>query len=226
MPVAAARPAPLQPHLVLVKRLLCKPHGIAAISLRDAHWWHVSLFDTAVVTEPSQEGVRRVYDALYEQLGVTGADTVRLNRSRRSAYCAVMSERLVPSVRPQPMIAVANVVQSSQWYQQVLGATSGHGGAEYEQLLVDGVMILQLHRLEVGHHHGAIADPEPIGNGVAVWFDTDDFDAAVGRIRDVAAEIVTDVYLNPNAGHREIWIRDVDGYLIVLAEAPHRVECR
>ena len=43
---------------------------------------------------------------------------------------------------------------------------------------------------------------------------------------DRAAEIVTDVHLNPNAGHREIWIRDVDGYLVVLAEAPHRVECR
>jgi catechol 2,3-dioxygenase-like lactoylglutathione lyase family enzyme len=131
-----------------------------------------------------------------------------------------MSERLVPSMRPQPMIAVADVVKASQWYQQVLGATSGHGGAEYEQLLVDGVMILQLHRLGVGHHHSAMGNPEqPVGNGVAVWFEADDFDASVRRIRDVAAEIVTDVHLNPNAGHREIWIRDLDGYLVVLAEA-------
>lgn len=120
------------------------------------------------------------------------------------------------------MIAVANVVQASRWYQRVLGATSGHGGDEYEQLLVDGVMILQLHRLDAGHHHGAIGDPErPIGNGIAVWFEADDFDPAVGRLRDVAAEIVTDVHLNPNAGHREIWIRDLDGYLVVLAETPH-----
>ncbi|MGA9309016.1 MAG: VOC family protein [Pseudonocardiaceae bacterium] len=121
------------------------------------------------------------------------------------------------------MIAVADVERTSLWYQQVLGAASGHGGTEYEQLLVDGVMILQLHRLEVGHHHGAIGDPEqPLGNGVAVWFEVDDFDAAVGRIRDVAAEIVTDVHLNPNAGHREIWIRDLDGYLVVLADS-HRI---
>lgn len=120
------------------------------------------------------------------------------------------------------MIAVADVAQTSRWYQQVLGATSGHGGAEYEQLLVDGVMILQLHRLDVGHHHGAIGDPElPLGNGVAVWFEVDDFDAAVRRIHDSAAEVVTDVHLNPNAGHREIWIRDLDGYLVVLAEAHH-----
>jgi catechol 2,3-dioxygenase-like lactoylglutathione lyase family enzyme len=123
------------------------------------------------------------------------------------------------------MIAVADVPQTSRWYQQMLGATSGHGGAEYEQLLVDGVMVLQLHRLEVGHHHGAIGDPElPLGNGVAVWFEVDEFDAAVRRIQVGAAEIVTDVHLNPNAGHREIWIRDLDGYLVVLAEAEaHRI---
>lgn len=120
------------------------------------------------------------------------------------------------------MIAVANVPESSRWYQHVLGATSGHGGAEYEQLLVDGVMILQLHRLDVGHHHGTIGDPEqPIGNGVAIWFEADDFEAAVRRIRDADAEVVTEVHLNANAGHREIWIRDLDGYLVVFAEA-HR----
>ncbi len=62
MPVIAARPTPSQPGLVLVKRLLWqllrKPRGTSAVSVRDAHWWHVSLFETAVVTEPSQEGVR------------------------------------------------------------------------------------------------------------------------------------------------------------------------
>jgi hypothetical protein len=30
--------------------------------------------------------------------------------------------------------------------------------------------------------------------------------------------IQTDVHHNPNAGHREIWLRDPDGYLVVLAE--------
>ncbi len=117
------------------------------------------------------------------------------------------------------MIAVADVEKASRWYQQVLGATSGHGGPEYEQLLVDGELIMQLHRLDVGHHHGTIGDPgQPIGNGVAIWFEADAFDAVVGRIREADALIVTDVHLNPNAGHREIWIRDLDGYLVVIAE--------
>ena len=60
--VSTAQPAPSKPRLALAKRLLWqllrKPRGIAAVSVRDAHWWHVSLFETAVVTEPSQEGVR------------------------------------------------------------------------------------------------------------------------------------------------------------------------
>jgi catechol 2,3-dioxygenase-like lactoylglutathione lyase family enzyme len=130
-----------------------------------------------------------------------------------------MTDETAPSVRPQPMIAVADVEAASRWYQQVLGASSGHGGAEYEQLLVDGQLIMQLHRLEIGHHHGTIGDPgQPVGNGVALWFETADFDAVVRRIQAVKAQIVTDVHVNPNAGHREIWITDPDSYLVVFAE--------
>ena len=130
-----------------------------------------------------------------------------------------MTNQTVPSVRPQPMISVTDVERASRWYQHVLGAASGHGGAEYEQLLVDGQLIMQLHRLEIEHHHGTIGDPaQPTGNGVALWFETAGFDAAVGRIREAGAQIATDVHVNPNTGHREIWLRDLDGYLVVLAE--------
>jgi hypothetical protein len=84
---------------------------------------------------------------------------------------------------------------------------------------VDGVLVLQLHALEVGHHHGTIGDPSlPRGNGVAVWFEVDDFDGVVDRGRAAGAEVVADVHVNPNAGHRELWIRDLDGYLVVIAE--------
>jgi hypothetical protein len=101
-----------------------------------------------------------------------------------------------------------------------VGAAGGHGGNEYEQVLVDGGMVLQLHALEVGHHHGRIADPDlPLGNGVAVRFETDDFDAVVRRSQKAAAEVVADVHVNPNAGHRELWLRDPDDYLVVFAEA-------
>jgi Glyoxalase/Bleomycin resistance protein/Dioxygenase superfamily len=57
-----------------------------------------------------------------------------------------------------------------------------------------------------------------LGNGLALWFTTEAFDAAVDRIRHSGAEIVTDVHVNPNSGCREIWLHDPDGYLVVLAE--------
>jgi hypothetical protein len=60
-------------------------------------------------------------------------------------------------------------------------------GAEYEELLVDGRLIMQLYRLEIGHHHGMIGDPgQPAGNGVALWFEAADFDAAAVPWRPTA----------------------------------------
>jgi catechol 2,3-dioxygenase-like lactoylglutathione lyase family enzyme len=123
------------------------------------------------------------------------------------------------SVRPQPLITVSDVPAASRWYQQVLGASSAHGGEEYERLCVDDVLVLQLHRAEVEHHHGPLVDPlKPTGNGVALWFEVDDFELLVACSREAGAQVVLDVHVNPNARHREIWLRDLDGYLVVCAE--------
>jgi hypothetical protein len=63
-------------------------------------------------------------------------------------------------MRPQPLIAVTDVEASSRWYQRLLGCQSAHGGAEYERLVSNGVLILQLHSFDVEHHHGAIGNPD------------------------------------------------------------------
>jgi catechol 2,3-dioxygenase-like lactoylglutathione lyase family enzyme len=121
-------------------------------------------------------------------------------------------------------ISVTDVGRSSRFYQQLLGCESGHGGDEYERLIRDGALVLQLHAFDVEHHHGNIGDPSarPDGNGVALWFEMDDFDAAVGRAQALQAEIVLPQHRNPPDGpggpaHRELWLRDPDGYLVVLA---------
>jgi catechol 2,3-dioxygenase-like lactoylglutathione lyase family enzyme len=119
---------------------------------------------------------------------------------------------------PQPLVVVRDVPASSRFYQHVLGAESGHGGDEYEQILSDGELVLQLHRFDVMDHHGPLADPDQLlGNGILLWFEVSDFDATVERVRATGAEVVTDVHSNPNARQQEIWIRDPDGYLVVLA---------
>jgi len=129
------------------------------------------------------------------------------------------------SARPQPLIAVSDVERSSRWYQHVLACQSGHGGDEYERLEFDGELVLQLHAFDEDHHHAAIGDPNlrPYGNGVLLWFEIEDFDEAADRAREMATELVEDVHVNPNSGYREIWIRDLDGYSVVLS-SPDRDE--
>lgn len=60
---------------------------------------------------------------------------------------------------------------------------------------------------------------KPYGNGVLLWFEIDDFDAAIERARTLQAEILEEPHVNPNAQHRECWIRDPDGYVVVLASS-------
>jgi catechol 2,3-dioxygenase-like lactoylglutathione lyase family enzyme len=116
------------------------------------------------------------------------------------------------------MLVVRDVEASSRFYQQVLGAESGHGGDEYEQIVSEAEILLQLHGVDVEHHHGSLADPEqPLGNGVLLWFEVAEFPAAVARVRASGAPVVRDVHTNPNARQQEIWVRDPDGYLVVLA---------
>jgi catechol 2,3-dioxygenase-like lactoylglutathione lyase family enzyme len=126
-------------------------------------------------------------------------------------------------MQPQPLIAVRDVAASSRWYQCVLGCKSGHGGDAYEQLL-DGErrMILQLHAWEAeDDEHAHMGDPakKPWGNGVLLWFQIADFDAAVARARALPAQILEGPMINPNANQRELWLRDLDGYVVVLASA-------
>ena len=127
-------------------------------------------------------------------------------------------------MHPQPLICVRDVEASSRWYQRLLGCRSDHGGAHYERLVSDGRLILQLHHWDVEHHHGPIGDPEskPYGNGVLLWFEVDDFDETVARAEELNAEIVMPRHRNPPSGdggpnHWELWLRDPDGYTVVLA---------
>ena len=118
----------------------------------------------------------------------------------------------------QTLICVADVPASSAWYCAVLGGDSGHGGDEYEHVLVGGELVLQLHRTDVEDHHGYLADRSvTLGNGVALWFEVSDFEAAVARVRACGATVQTEPHENPNAKQSELWLRDPDGYLVVLA---------
>lgn len=128
-------------------------------------------------------------------------------------------------MRAQPLICVDDVEAASRWYQRLLGCRSAHGGTEYERLVdEDGDLILQLHRWDVEHDHGPIGDPalRPYGNGVLLWFEVQDFDAAVARAESMDVEQVKPRHRNPEDGlggpnHWECWLNDPNGYMVVLA---------
>jgi hypothetical protein len=120
----------------------------------------------------------------------------------------------------QPLIAVKDVEASSLWYRRLLAGESGHGGTEYERVIVGGDMVLQLHRWDTHMHpHLGNAQSESRGNGVLLWFQIDEFDQAIERARALNAQFLEEPHVNANAGHREAWLRDPDDYVIVLASA-------
>ena len=129
---------------------------------------------------------------------------------------------------PQTLLAVADVEAASRWYRELLGLTSDHGGPHYERLLADGTLVLQLHARDVAHDHGTIGTGTgtgPAGDGVLVWFgEVSDFDGVLRRAEELGAETVRPVHPNPpeeegggGPAHREVWLRDLDGYTVVVA---------
>ena len=88
----------------------------------------------------------------------------------------------------------------------------------YDRIYSGKSLILQLHAWDEEDHPNLVdrtaARP---GHGVLVWFEVDDFDAAVKRAKALKAKVVRKPHVNPAPGHREIWLRDPDGYVVVIA---------
>ncbi|PZR14966.1 MAG: glyoxalase/bleomycin resistance/extradiol dioxygenase family protein [Archangium gephyra] len=123
-------------------------------------------------------------------------------------------------MKAQPLICVKDVEASSRWYCELLGARSGHGGKEYERVTVGDEFVLQLHPWDA-HGHENLGDAnEPVGNGLLLWFQVDDVEAAAQRARSLRAKFVEALHLNTSANHHEFWVEDPDGYVVVLAGPP------
>lgn len=134
-------------------------------------------------------------------------------------------------VRSQPLIAVASVRASARWYTTILDVESlaahdpsGHDDV-YDRLIAGDDLVLQLHaRAAEPHPSLAGATPGQLGRGVLLWFEVDDFDATVARAKKIRAHVVEPPHVNESAGHREIWLRDPDGYVVVVASPDGEVD--
>jgi len=124
-------------------------------------------------------------------------------------------------IQAQPLIAVRNVRASSRWYGELLGADAlpEHSHRDrYDRISSSGRLVLQLHAWDEENHPNLVnANAAPPGHGVLVWFQVDDFESVVERARALRAEVILEPHFNPNPRHREMWLRDPDGYVVVIA---------
>ncbi len=119
------------------------------------------------------------------------------------------------------MLCVRDVGAASAWYQSVLGLRSVHGGDEFDMLADDdGQVVLQLHVWEA-HEHALFGSPQrPVGNGIAVWMETStaiELDDVLARIDAARTPVADGPLFNPLGQHREVWLHDLDGHLVVVA---------
>jgi len=123
-------------------------------------------------------------------------------------------------VRPQPLIAVSDVASSATWYARLLGArrlgADTHDNV-YDRVMWEDELIMQLHAWDEEDHPNLVdRGAAAIGHGMLLWFELDDFDAAVRRARDMNVTVVEEPHVNPGPQHREMWLRDPDGYVVVI----------
>ena len=125
------------------------------------------------------------------------------------------------TVEAQPLIAVRNFRSSSHWYTELLRADSlpEHSHRDvYDRISRSGQLLLQLHAWDEEDHPNLVnADAAPPGHGVLLWFQVGDFDSVVERARGLGAEIIEEPHVNSKPQHRELWLRDSDGYVVVVA---------
>jgi hypothetical protein len=65
-----------------------------------------------------------------------------------------------------PMLIVRDVPGSSRWYQELLSATSGHGGDEFEMIMSGHELLLTLHHADFEQHPALTVPNETPGSGV------------------------------------------------------------
>ena len=59
-----------------------------------------------------------------------------------------------------------------------------------------------------------------LGGTARCWFRIGDFDGALARAQELGAEVLEERHPNPGANHEDVWLRDPDGYVVVLASWP------
>ena len=118
-----------------------------------------------------------------------------------------------------PMIVVGDVAASSDWYQELLGLQSGHGGDDFEMLMSGHDIALLLHHVDA-EEHAALTDPRELGpgGGVLLYFSVDDVQSVAVKAQAMNADVIDEPHENPKARAVEFSLRDPDGYALTISQ--------
>lgn len=122
-------------------------------------------------------------------------------------------------IRPEIIIAVKDIAESSRWYQQLLGCKSAHGGDTFEILTdEDGTVVLCLHKW-AAHGHPTMKNPAITpGNGLILFFRVTDLENKWKHAQRLKAVVEEPPHINHNSGRNEFSIRDLDGYYVSVTD--------
>lgn len=121
-------------------------------------------------------------------------------------------------MKTEVMLFVEDVEKTSAWYQDLLGARSGHGGSEYEMIIdEEGELLFQLHKLD-GDEHGIdlSGDDSPRGAGILVYVSVDDVQGVYRRAQSMGANMLGAPAFIELAGHTEFVVKDPNGYSLAI----------
>jgi len=130
--------------------------------------------------------------------------------------------------RVWPIIAVADVPASAQWYMGLLGAQQSHpGGTTFDQIVdEDGTVILCLHHWgpsgASGNHNWSTllhSSGSTDRNGLLLWFVVDDFDQAWERAKGLGTAIEEERNSDNGTGKPTFVVQDPDGYHVAVNES-------
>jgi hypothetical protein len=161
--------------------------------------------------------------------GLTFAGFLAYGGAARRVMPALRSgqERQNPVQRVWPIIAVADVPRSAQWYVSLLAGVQSHPrGKVFNQILSDDrEVLLCLHCWgpsgpKGDHHWATLSDPTRADttNGLLLWFVIDDFEAAWKRAQILGGSIAELPSTDNGTGMRTFVILDPDGHHVAINE--------
>lgn len=123
-------------------------------------------------------------------------------------------------IRTWTIIGVKDVRTSFTWYQSLFGQPATVPAHDYFGQLLDsdGTVLLCLHAWGA-HEHPSLMTPDRAtpGNGLLLFFRTDDFDKSLQRARALVSRFDEEPHVNANTRTREFTVRDPDGYYVTIS---------